>query len=284
MWLDEVKEAAPNSIDRRITGVTVTARSQGAAVPKEATLAARQLVKKFRNDPKRMARGRGKAVPLTPVDLRKMNSADRTRAPRPDARRRCTRVLPELAQLRDRSINTLRFSITGCNEEMSALDDPYITLVSEGLEVLVPSVKGRPPRDVAVAYGEHPDTCPVRCWLAWQQSKLAAGAAPGGPAFRPVDQWGHLGTSRLAPDSCGRAMTRAAEQAGLELAPSATPDVAASSPLAARRASAPRGSAPRVAGRPRARCSGDTSTTARSGKTPPPKASACDVVPHPTCR
>lgn len=96
---------------------------------------------------------------------------------------------------------------------MSALDDPYIKLVSEGLEVHVPSVKARPPRDVAVAYGEHPDTCPVRCWLAWRQAKLAAGAAPGGPAFLSVDQWGHLGTARLAPDSCGRAMTRAAEQA-----------------------------------------------------------------------
>ncbi|MCB5169939.1 hypothetical protein LG634_34700 [Streptomyces bambusae] len=99
---------------------------------------------------------------------------------------------------------------------MSALDDPCIKLVSEGLEVHVPGVKGRPPRDVAVAYGEHPDTCPVRCWLAWQQTLLTAGAAPGGPAFLPVDQWGHLGTVRLAPDSCGRAMTRAAEQAGLE--------------------------------------------------------------------
>ncbi|MCB5169938.1 hypothetical protein LG634_34695 [Streptomyces bambusae] len=85
VWLDEVKEAAPNSIDRRITGVTVTARGLGATVPKEATLAARQLVKKYKNDPKRMARGRGKAVPIIPVDLHKMNTADRTRAPKPGA-------------------------------------------------------------------------------------------------------------------------------------------------------------------------------------------------------
>ncbi|WP_405593910.1 hypothetical protein OG741_37475 [Streptomyces sp. NBC_01410] len=33
VWLDEVKKAAPNSIDRRLTGVTVTARSMGAEVP-----------------------------------------------------------------------------------------------------------------------------------------------------------------------------------------------------------------------------------------------------------
>ncbi|MFD9633677.1 site-specific integrase [Streptomyces violascens] len=218
VWLDEVKEAAPNSIDRRITGVTVTTRAQGAAVPKEATLAARRLVKQYKNDPQRMARGRGKAVPLTPTDLKKMNTADRTRtrAPGPAARRQRTREVPELARLRDRSINTLRFAVAGRNEEMSLLDDPYITLVAEGLEVHVPSVKARPPRDVVVAYGEHVDTCPVRCWLAWQAAKLAAGAKPNGPAFLSVDQWGNLGTARLSPDGCGRATTRAAQQAGIE--------------------------------------------------------------------
>ncbi|MCP3822868.1 hypothetical protein NLX86_33785 [Streptomyces sp. A3M-1-3] len=104
----------------------------------------------------------------------------------------------------------------GRNAEMSALDDAYVRLVDEGLEVHVPSVKGRPPRDVVVAYGEDPNTCPVRCWNAWQKAKLAAGAAPDGPAFLYVDQWGNLGTSgRLSPDGCGRAMARAAKYAGL---------------------------------------------------------------------
>ncbi|MFD6327700.1 hypothetical protein ACFWOL_33900 [Streptomyces sp. NPDC058442] len=216
VWLDEVKRAAPNSVDRRITGVTVTARSKGATVPKEATLAARQLVRQYRSDPARMARGRGKAAPVTPADLRRMNTAERTVAPRPAARRGRTYQTPELARLRDRAMNTLRFAIAARNEEVSALDDTGIRLVAEGLEVHVSSVKGRPPRDVVVAYGEHPDTCPVRLWLAWQQAKLASGAAPGGPAFLPVDQWGNLGTKRLSPDGCGRVMTRAAERAGIE--------------------------------------------------------------------
>ena len=63
-----------------------------------------------------------------------------------------------------------------------------------------------PPRDVPVTYGENRATCPVRCWRAWQDAKLAAGADPGGPAFLPVDQWGHLGTKRLSPDGVGRAL------------------------------------------------------------------------------
>ncbi|WP_328392316.1 hypothetical protein OHS70_00165 [Streptomyces sp. NBC_00390] len=62
-----------------------------------------------------------------------------------------------------------------------------------------------------VAYGEHPETCPVRCWLAWKE----AASLDGGPAFRPVDQWGNLSDRRLSPDGCRQAQTRAAERAGL---------------------------------------------------------------------
>ncbi|MFF2223171.1 hypothetical protein ACFVV7_07660 [Streptomyces globisporus] len=58
-----------------------------------------------------------------------------------------------------------------------------------------PSVAARPPRDVAVADGENPDTCPVRCWRAWRE----ADALIAGPAFLPVDQKGCLGAQRLGP-------------------------------------------------------------------------------------
>lgn len=63
VWLDTIKLAAPNSIDRRITGVTVTARGLGVEVPKAATVAARQALKPLKNDPERMARGRGRLPP-----------------------------------------------------------------------------------------------------------------------------------------------------------------------------------------------------------------------------
>jgi hypothetical protein len=38
-----------------------------------------------------------------------------------------------------------------------------------------------------------------------------------GPAFRPVDQYGRLGTARLSPDGCRIAITRAAERAGIDV-------------------------------------------------------------------
>lgn len=214
-WLDQDQEAAPNTIERRITGVTSEARRYGYTVPKAATEAARSALKPLKKNKGRQARGRGKAAAITPDDLRAMNTAARERAPQTGARRYRTYVVPELARLRDRALNTLKFAVAGRNEEMAVLDDPHIQLVDEGLKVHIPSVKNRPARDVPVTYGDNPDTCPVRCWLAWQEAKLDAGAVPGGPAFLPVDQWGYLGAARLSPDGVGRAMSRAAQYAGL---------------------------------------------------------------------
>ena len=132
---------------------------------------------------------------------------------RPGSRRRRREyVLPELARLRNRALVTMAFAIAGRDEEVAALDAEHIVLVPEGLEVHVPSVKDRPPRDTEVSYGRHLDSCPVRCWLAWKE---AAGITTG-PAFRSVDQWGHLGTRRLSPDACRLVITRAAERADLE--------------------------------------------------------------------
>lgn len=55
----------------------------------------------------------------------------------------------------------------------------------------------------------------VRCWQAWHEAKLAVGAHPDGPAFLPVDQWGHLGPTRLSPDGVGLALARCARYFGL---------------------------------------------------------------------
>lgn len=214
-YLDQVVEAPPNTIERRIAGVTSEARRYGYTVPKEATEAARSALKPLRLDKRRQQRGRGKAAALTPNDLRKMANAPRERAPQPGARRRHTIVVSDLTRLRDKALNSLKFAVAGRNEEMSELDDPDIEAVDEGLMVHIPSVKGRPERDAPVTYGEDIDTCPVRCWRAYQEAKLAAGAVPGGPAFLPVDQWGNQGTARLSPDGVGRALARCAKYASL---------------------------------------------------------------------
>ncbi|WP_281154707.1 hypothetical protein [Streptomyces sp. HYC2] len=214
-YLDQVVMAPPNTIERRITGVTSEARSRGYTVPKEATEAARRALKPLKLDEGRMRRGRGKAAAIAPADLRTMAEAPLERQPEPTARRRRVFRVPELARLRDQALNSLKLAVAGRNEEMSMLDDGHVQVVDEGLKVHVPSVKGRPPRDVPVTYGENRATCPVRCWRAWQEAKLAAGAEPSGPAFLSVDQWGHLGSTRLSPDGVGRVLARCAKYAGL---------------------------------------------------------------------
>lgn len=208
VWLDQVKLAAPNSIDRRITGVTVTARSLGIEVPKDATVAARQALKPLKLDPARQARGRGKAIAATPDNLRTMN----TTAPQPTVGRK-RHVPPDIALLRDRALAAMAFAIGGRASEVSALTIDGIKLEGEGLKVYVPSVKGRPARTVPVAFGEHGATCPVRLWLSWKEST----GRTEGPAFVPVTETGKLGTRRLSPDGCRIAITRAAQRAGLDV-------------------------------------------------------------------
>ncbi|MFG2412259.1 site-specific integrase [Streptomyces goshikiensis] len=195
VWLDTVKIAAPASIDRRITGVTVTARSLGVEVSKEATVAARKALKPLKLDPDRIARGRGKAPAATPAQLQQMYAA----AP------------AGLAGLRDRALWLMAFGMAGRSSEVAALRTDAIALVGKGLDVHVPSVKGLPARKVRVAYGKNPDTCPVRAWLVW---KAAAGLTDG-PAFRPISVHGQLGTDGLTPSGCQEIISRSAERAGL---------------------------------------------------------------------
>jgi integrase len=208
VWLDQVKRAAPTSIDRRITGVTVTARREhGVTVPKEATEGAREALKPLKLDPTRIARGRGKAPAATPAQIREMNTA----VPKPTQTRK-KHVPPDVALLRDRALAAMAFAIGGRASEVSALTVDGIKLGAEGLVVHVPSVKGRPARTVPVAFGEHAATCPVRLWLSWCE---ALGRTTG-PAFVPVNEAGRLGERRLSPDGCRIAITRAAQRAELE--------------------------------------------------------------------
>jgi integrase len=193
VWLDTIKLAAPNSIDRRITGVT--ARGLGVEVPKQATVAARQALKPLKADPERLARGRGKAAAATPAQLQQMSAA----------------AADSLNGLRDRALWLMAFSIAGRSAEVASLRADGIAHVSKGLEVHVPSVKGRPARDVVVSYGKNPDTCPVRAWLTWR----AAAGLSSGPAFLPIDRWGNVGNHTLSPDACRDIIARNAEQAGV---------------------------------------------------------------------
>ncbi|AVH60033.1 MULTISPECIES: tyrosine-type recombinase/integrase [Streptomyces] len=196
VWLDTIKLAAPNSIDRRITGVTVTARREhGVEVPKEATVAARQALKPLKADEDRIARGRGAAKAVTPKQLRQMAAA----------------VPDGLTGLRDRALWLMAFFIAGRSAEVAALRTEGITLHSEGLKVRVPGVKGKPAREVVVMYDKNPDTCPVRAWSTWK----ATSGITTGAAFRPIDVWGNIADRHLTAEAVREIIARNAERAGV---------------------------------------------------------------------
>lgn len=194
-WLDTVKIASPNSIDRRITGVTVTLRDPpyGIEIPKSVTVAARQALKPLKQDTKRMARGRGQAHAATPEDLRKMSAT----------------VAEGITGIRDRALWLMSFGIAGRSVEISSLDLEHVVLKSRGLLVSVPPAKGRPGRKVPVLYGKNVDTCPVRAWITWSK----ATNRESGPAFLPVDAWGRIQDHRLSPNACRDIISRNAEKA-----------------------------------------------------------------------
>lgn len=197
VWLDTIKLAAPTSIDRRITGVTVTARGLGVEVPKEATVAARKALKPLKADEDRIARGRGAAKAATPEQLRQMAAA-----------------VPEgLTGIRDRALWLMAFFIAGRSAEVAALRVEGITLHSQGLKVRVPGVKGRPAREVVVMHGKNPDTCPVRAWSTWK----AASGITTGAAFRAIDVWGNIADRHLTAEAVREIIARNAERAGLSV-------------------------------------------------------------------
>jgi len=149
-----------------------------------------------------------------------------------------TEVLRQLADscdpdryigLRDRAMLLVGFAALLRRSEVVALDVADLVLVEQGLEIRVPEAETgarRPRADPerpdprAVPYGERPETCPVRAWLAWRQ---ATGLTEG-PAFRPVHpraRVGHYPTAsirrapRLTDLAVYRAVQSAARRAGL---------------------------------------------------------------------
>jgi len=66
--------------------------------------------------------------------------------------------------------------------------------------------------EAGVPYGSNPAICPVRAWHGW----LEVSGITEGPAFRPVDRHGHIGTTRLSPPAVALVLKRHATRAGLD--------------------------------------------------------------------
>lgn len=194
VWLER-QEAAPATVDRRLAGAVVGLRQHGAEPPKAATEAARAALNGYR---RRLAeagekRGRGKAPAMEIKHLRLISAA-----------------CPEtLTGIRDRAVVLIAFSIAGRRSEVAALLVSDVVEAAEGLVITIRSGKTGG-RTVAVPYGSHESTCPVRAWRAW----LDASGVTEGPAFRRIDRHGRI-LGVLAAQSVGTIITTAGERAGV---------------------------------------------------------------------
>jgi site-specific recombinase XerD len=127
-------------------------------------------------------------------------------------------ALPENLQgLRDRALLLIGFAGGFRRSELAGLAVDDIANEKDGLVATLRRSKtdqeGRG-RKVAIPYGSHPETCPVRAYRDW----LEAAGQEQGPVFREIDRHGRLQGKPLHKDSVGLIVKRAAARIGLNAA------------------------------------------------------------------
>lgn len=188
---------AVSTIERRVSGVLHHLRHECGV---ELSSADRDVVRTELKTITRTTavartnRGRGQAAALTVKDIRRIS------AQLPDT----------LAGARDRAMLLLGFGIAARRSELAALHVEDVQTTPQGLKVDVRWSKTGA-RNVAVGYGTHELTCPVRAWIQW----LTRAEITTGPAFVPVTRHDTLRKHGLSAEGVGDALTRRAAEAGI---------------------------------------------------------------------
>jgi len=201
---------APSTIERALAAIATAHRTAGLDRP-DLTLA-RAVLRDYRRERAGAGHRVTKASPITITALRAMvDQLD----------------LATAAGLRDRALLVLGFALGARRSELAALDLHDLTDTDDGLLVRIRTSKtdrDSTGRDVALPYGVHPETCPVRTARAWLAT-LASNGRNAGPVFVRIDRHDTLGRTphgRGAPDGrlTGQAVAlivrRAAIRAALE--------------------------------------------------------------------
>ncbi|GAA3393018.1 site-specific integrase [Cryptosporangium minutisporangium] len=204
--------AAPRTVERALSAIRTEHRENG--FPNQPDLiGARHVINGHRFDRTTKGIRDRQAAALSVSDLRAMvDTCD-----------------PEtLAGARDRALIVLGFSMMVRRSELVALNTVGdLRETPDGVEVLVRWSKTDQEAVgelVAVHYGSHPQTCPVRLLRAWRQR--LADVRPGeGPLWMPIDKQDRLphmpgysgkrGTGRLSGKAVGIILRDAARKAGV---------------------------------------------------------------------
>lgn len=125
-------------------------------------------------------------------------------------------ALPENLQgLRDRALLLIGYAGGFRRSELAALTTSDVGIEKDGLAITIRRSKTDPEgqgRKVAIPYGSHAETCPVRAYCAW----IEAAGVIGGAVFREIDRHGRVEPKALHKDSVGMIVKRAARRAGLD--------------------------------------------------------------------
>jgi integrase len=199
---------APTTIDRRLSGVVVTARRQHKlTLPADVAEEARALLKAKVREMEKAGdrRGRGPAPALL---VRHMEAIAAT--------------LPDTAAgLRDRALMTMAFALAAREHELAFLRACDVAEDPEGRGLVVDvRVSKVAPRVVRVPFGSRAHLCPIRSWRRWHEV-AELDSAPDGFAFRRIHSRWHnkVLASGLSPEAVGDTLTRLGERAGLEIRP-----------------------------------------------------------------
>ncbi|MBG0818526.1 site-specific integrase [Planomonospora sp. ID82291] len=210
---------APSTIDQALACVLSAHTKAGMDKPSSAE--ARAVLRAYRRQRAQAGHRTRQAPPITIDVLRRMIAAtpvDGDGDGGPAGR---------LSALRDRTALLLGFALMGRRAELTAVDQEHLAVVPQGLEVFIPLSKTD--RDaagttVAVPYGSHPDTCPVRTVQAWL-AELHTRGLTSGALLRPVDRYGRIGGeagwagrggTRLTASVLTTLVKNAARRAGLD--------------------------------------------------------------------
>ncbi|WP_310942079.1 integrase [Streptomyces sp. gCLA4] len=212
LWGQPGKKAgtftAPSTIDRRISGVVVSARKEhDLKLDPNIGALAREYLKALMKGMEKAGevRGTGKAPALLPVHMKQVS-----------------RALPDnLLGIRDRSLMTMHFAIAGREHEVAYLRNRDITEDPEGRGLLVHiRVSKVSPRKVKVKPLQDTRICPVTSWRKWKTAVEELTEAPLDPdefAFRRIHSKGTtLMKGGITPVAVGHVITRCGETAGLE--------------------------------------------------------------------
>lgn len=194
------RPAAPATVEQALAAIRTRHRAAGYA-DRPDTTAARLLLRAYRRRRAHQGLRARQAPPIGIDELRAMVAAADPDTP---------------AGLRDRVLLVLGLALMARRSELVALDWADLTETTEGLVVCIRTSKtDKESRgaDVAVPYGTHPDTCPVRLVRAWRDL-LAAHGVTDGPVLRSVDRHGRIGDG-LTGDGVNRIVRAAAARAGL---------------------------------------------------------------------